>query len=180
MCECGHDHTQVLLELTYNQLLSQTKQAPVIKNSKRDQTANSVQVQEVTLIPSVPGKTLTAKSRTRTSDKFYETMIVFSGVQYFNEGGHGRQEFQGSDGSTYYIDPIRPYKSNVKVRCGCLDFYFRFSVWDQRDDALHGEPPEPYQRRTDSYPLVNPSKVSGLCKHIIKLTNYLKQQRIIR
>lgn len=179
MCECGQDH-QLLLELTYNQLLSQTKRGQTIKNSPRDQNANKVQVQEVNLIPSIQNKSLTAKSRTRTSDKFYETIIVFSGVQYFDEGGHGRQEIQGADGSSYFIDPIRPYKSNVKVRCTCLDFYFRFSVWDQRDDALTGEPPQPYQRKTDSYPPVNPQKVSGLCKHIIKLTNYLKQQRIIR
>lgn len=178
MCECSQDH--LLLELTYNKLLTQTKQAPTIKDSPRDQNANKVQIQEVNLIPSLQNKTLTAKARTRTSDKFYETIIVFSGVQYFDEGGHGRQEIQAMDGSTYFIDPIRPYKSNVKVRCTCLDFYFRFSVWDQRDDALTGDPPEPYHRKTDSYPPVNPSKVSGLCKHIIKLTNYLKQQRIIR
>lgn len=178
MCECGKDH--LLLELTYNQLASQTKNAPTIKDSPREQNANKVQVQEVNLIPAVQNKTLTAKSRTRTSDKFYETIIVFSGVQYFNEGGHGRQEIQGADGTTYYIDPIRPYKSNVKVRCTCLDFYFRFSVWDKRDDALTGEPPEPYHRKTDSYPPVNPQKVSGLCKHIMGLARYLKQQRIIR
>ncbi len=178
MCECGQNH--LLLELTYNKLLTQTKQAPTIKDSPRDQNANKVQIQEVNLIPSLQNKTLTAKARTRTSDKFYETIIVFSGVQYFDEGGHGRQEIQATDGSTYFIDPIRPYKSNVKVRCTCLDFYFRFSVWDQRDDALTGDPPEPYRRKTDSYPPVNPQKVSGLCKHIIKLTNYLKQQRIIR
>lgn len=179
MCDCGHDH-QLLMELTYNKLLSQTKSAPTIKDSPRQSNANKVQIQEVNLIPSIQGKTLTAKARTRTSEKYYETIIVFSGVQYFDEGGHGRQEFQATDGSTYFIDPIRPYKSNVKVRCTCLDFYFRFSVWDQRDDALTGEAPEPYHRKTDTYPPVNPQKVSGLCKHIIKLTNYLKQERIIR
>lgn len=120
------------------------------------------------------------KSRTHTTQKHYETIIVFSGVSFFNEGGHGRQEIQAADGSTYFIDPIRPYKSNVKVRCSCLDFYFRFSVWDQRDKALTGDPPDPYQRKTDTYPPVNPQKLSGVCKHIIKLTNYLKQERIIR
>lgn len=178
MCECGTN--QLLLELTYNQLLSQTKRGQTIKDSPRESDANKVQIQEVNLIPSIQNKTLTVKSRTRTTEKFYETVIVFSGVQYFNEGGHGRQEIQATDGSNYFIDPIRPYKSNVKVRCTCLDFYFRFSVWDQRDDALTGEPPQPYQRKTDTYPPVNPQKVSGLCKHIIGLTNYLKQQRIIR
>ena len=179
MCECGKDHG-ILLELTYNQLLSKTKTAPTIKDSPREQNANKVNVQEVNLLPSLQDKTLTAKARTRGKDKHYETIIVFSGVQYFNEGGHGRQEIQAADGSTYFIDPIRPYKSNVKVRCTCLDFYFRFSVWDQRDDALTGDPPEPYRRKTDSYPPVNPSKVSGLCKHIIGLMKYLKTQRIIR
>lgn len=179
MCECGRTH-DILLELTYNQLLSQTKRGATIKDTPREQNANRVQVQEVNLIPSIQDKTLTAKSRTRTTDKHYETIIVFSGVKFFNEGGHGRQEFQASDGTTYFIDPIRPYKSNVKVRCTCLDFYFRFSVWDQRDKALTGDPPEPYYRKTDSYPPVNPEKVSGVCKHIIKLTNYLKQERLIR
>lgn len=182
MCTCGTDHDSpgVLLELTYNQLLAQTKRGETIKDSPRAQNASKVQVQEVTLIPSLQDKTLTAKSRTRSKDKFYETIIVFSGVKFFTEGGNGRQEIQVTDGSTYYIDPIRPYKSNVKVRCTCLDFYFRFSVWDQRDDALTGEAPEPYRRKTQSYPPVNPQKVSGLCKHIIKITDYLRQQRIIR
>lgn len=179
MCSCGNDH-QLLLELTYNQLIAQTKRGATIKDSPREQNANKVQVHEVNLLPSLQEKTLTAKSRTKSKDKFYETIIVFSGVQYFTEGGHGRQQIQATDGSTYFIDPIRPYKSNVKVRCTCLDFYFRFSVWDQRDGALTGDAPEPYRRKTDTYPPVNPQKVSGLCKHIIKLTNYLRQEKIIR
>lgn len=178
MCDCGKTH--VLLELTYNQLLSQTKRGQTIKDSPREQNSNKVQVQQINLIPSLQEKTLTAKAMTRGKDKTYETVIVFSGVQFFNEGGHGRQEFQAADGTSYFIEPIRPYKSNVKVRCTCLDFYFRFSVWDQRDDALTGEPPEPYKRKTDTYPPVNPQKVSGLCKHIIKLTTQLRQERIIR
>lgn len=176
---CGNkDH--ILLELTYNKLLTQTKSGETIRNSPRQTNANKVQVQEVNLIHSLQEKTLTAKSRTRTDGKTYESIIVFNQVSFFNEGGHGRQEIQVVDGSTLFIDPIRPYKSNVQVRCGCLDFYFRFSVWDQRDDALAGDPPEPYQRRTDTYPPVNPQKVSGVCKHIIGLVNYLKQERIIR
>ncbi len=179
MCECGQDH-QVLLELTYNQLLRQTKSGETIKNSPRERNSNQVQVQEVNLIPSVQNKTLTARARTRTADKHYDTIIQFSGVSYFNEGGHGRQPFQGADGTEYFIDPIRPYKSKVKVRCGCLDFYFRFSVWDHRDDVLSGDAPESYQRKTDTYPPVNPQKVSGLCKHIMGLTRFLKSERLIR
>ncbi len=179
MCECGQDH-KIILELTYNQLASQTKNAETIRDSPREQNSNRVQIQEVNLIPSVQNKTLTARARTKSKEKYYDTQIVFYGVDYHNEGGHGRQEFQGADGTSYFIDPIRPYKSKVKVRCSCLDFYFRFSVWDHRDDALTGEPPESYQRRTDTYPPVNPQKVSGLCKHIMGLTRFLKQQRLIR
>lgn len=180
MCEHGHDLGEVLLELTYNQLLSQTKTGPVIGKTPRNQESNKVQVQEMNLIPSMKEKTLLVKARTRGKDKFYQTLIVFSGVSFFNEGGHGRQEIQVSDGSTYFIDPIRPYKSNVKVRCECLDFYFRFSVWDKRDQALTGADPKPYHRRTDNYPPVNPSKISGVCKHIMKVVQQLKAGRIIR
>lgn len=179
MCD-AHVDDQILLELTYNQLLSQTKTAPVIGQTPREPNSNKVQIQEVVLIPAVQQKTLTAKARTRTSDKFYNTIIVLEGVQYFNEGGHGRQEIQGTDGATYFIDPVRPYKAKVKVRCECLDFYFRFSVWDKRDDALTGDPPVPYRRKTTDYPPVNPQKVSGLCKHIMGLVRHLKAERIIR
>lgn len=176
---CNHDH-QVLLELTYNQLLAQTKRGDTIKDSPREQNANKVQAQEINLIPSLPDNTLTAKARMQSSGKFYEALIVLSGVKFFNEGGHGRQQIQTADGATYYIDPVRPYKANVKVRCNCLDFYFRFSVWDQRDDALTGEPPERYHRKTVNYPPVNPQKISGVCKHIISLANQLKRDRITR
>ena len=176
MCDCN----KVLLEMKYNELLRQTETGETVRDSPRESNANKVQIQQVVLIPSLTDKTLTAKAITRTKEKSYETIIVFSGVSYHKEGGHGRQEIQGSDGGSYFIDPIRPYKSDVKVRCTCLDFYFRWSVWDQRDKALTGEPPEPYQRKTDSYPPVNPQQLSGICKHIIGLTNYLKKERIIR
>ncbi len=176
MCE----HHQILLGLTYNKLLSQTKTGETIRNTPRPQNSNKVNVQEVNLIPSVKDKTLTAKAITRTTNKSYETLITFQQVQFFNEGGHGRQEIQTVDGNTMFIEPIRPYKSNVQVRCGCLDFYYRFSVWDQRDKALAGDPPEPYRRKTDTYPPVNPQKVSGICKHIMGLVNYLKAERLIR
>ena len=122
---CHTDH--ILLELTYNKLLSQTKSGATIKNSPREQNSRRVQAQEVNLIPSITDKTLTARSRMQSKEKHYDVWIVFSGVSYFDEGGHGRQSFQGSDGTTYWIEPIRPYKSNVKVRCDCLDFYFRFT-----------------------------------------------------
>jgi len=178
MCECGQEH--ILLELTYNQLLAQTKRGQTIKDSPREQNANKVQVREVNLIPALQERTLTAKADINSKGKTYETIVVFEGVKFFDEGGSGRQEIQTIDGSTYFIDPIRPYKANVKVRCTCLDFYFRFSVWDQRDKALTGEAPEPYHRKSDSYPPVNPDKVSGLCKHIIALVKYLRQQRITR
>jgi hypothetical protein len=178
MCNCGAN--EILLELSFNQLKRQTTTGPTIGNTPRVASSKKVQIQEVTLVPAIQNKTLTAKSRTRSTNGFYETIIEFSGVDYFREGGNGRQEFQGSDGATYWIDPIRPYKSNVKVRCGCLDFYFRFSVWDQRDKALNGPPPAPYHRKTDTYPPVNPSELSGVCKHIIALVEYLTKQKLIR
>lgn len=178
MCECGKEH--ILLELTYNKLLSQTKQGQTIGDTPREQNSNKVQIQEVNLIPSVQDKTLTARARTRSKNQHYDTQIVFSGVEYFNDGGHGRQPFQAVDGTEYFIDPVRPYKSNVKVRCGCLDFYFRFSVWDHRDDVLTGDAPESYRRKTDTHPPVNPQKVSGICKHIMGLVRFLKQERLIR
>ena len=177
MCD---SHDQILLELTYNQLLSQTKRGQTIKDSPREQNANKVQVKDAQLLPSLNDKTLSVKATTHSKDSDYNTLIVFSGVSFFTEGGHGRQEITVPDGTTMFIDPIRPYKSNVKVRCDCLDFYYRFSVWDKRDDALTGDPPEPYHRKTKTYPPVNPQKISGVCKHIMAVTKYLKAQRIIR
>lgn len=136
MCNEKNCNHEKLMEMTYNQLLRQTKTGETVRNSPRESNSNKVQIQEVVLNASLGDKTLTAKGRTRTTNKNYETIIVFSGVTFFNEGGHGRQEIQVSDGSSYFIDPIRPYKSNVKVRCTCLDFYFRWSVWDQRDELF--------------------------------------------
>ena len=91
MCNEKNCNHEKLMEMTYNQLLRQTKTGETVRNSPRESNSNKVQIQEVVLNASLGDKTLTAKGRTRTTNKNYETIIVFSGVTFFNEGGHGRQ-----------------------------------------------------------------------------------------
>jgi hypothetical protein len=59
-----------------------------------------------------------------------------------------------------------------------MDFYWRFATWNNRDDALIGNPPPRYRKKTDRPP-VNPQKVSGACKHIMKLIVILKNDGVI-
>ena len=86
--------------------------------------------------------------------------------------------FRGADNNEYHIQPIPLNGSNVRVRCNCLDFYYRFAAWNAGDNSLQGRPAPPYNPKGERPP-VNPTRVPGVCKHVIKVVDRLKQGRIV-
>lgn len=102
------------------------------------------------------------------SGKEYKTTINFKDIEYVDRKTAGSVTFKASDKKEYTIMPIVSSKHDVRLRCQCKDFYFRFGWYNHRDKAIYGNKPAPYVRKTDYWPSVNPEKVAGLCKHIIK------------
>lgn len=168
-----------LIETPISQLYSNTIND---FDTPRQQSSGRVQVISKEFIPAVRNGILTVKAVTRSSAKQYETRISFRGVDYVvdeEEEPVDSFTFTAADGQDYIILPVSENNTDVQVNCSCLDFYYRFSVWNSQDGSLLGQPPPPYIKKTDREP-VNPNGVAGLCKHLIALTDDLERENLIR
>jgi len=145
-------------------------------DSNRGGNSGRVQIISKTFIPYPNDGLVEVKAKSRSSAKVYDTQMMFSSVEY---GEGGETQFQSSDGQAYRIVPIGYGSGDVKVNCGCLDFYYRFAAWNHSNGSLHGNPPKPYIKKTDSEPL-NPKQIPGLCKHLMALAGELRRDRFLR
>lgn len=161
----------LLLETTLNQLISQTDSG--FDTDRRLNATDTTSVVNIDLVPA-RGK-LTAKGAVRGSEnKVYQVLIQFQQVKYNPPANRDRVTFVATE-QTYAISPIDVGNSNVKVRCQCLDFRFRFAMINSADGSLFGNRPPIYRPVPDSgRPAANPSKSPGICKHIKSLMDELE------
>ncbi len=111
--------------------------------------------------------------------KTYDSTVMFTNVQYEDADRPDNITFVAADKKEYHVMPIQMNMGNAEVRCTCLDFYFTFSKWNETDKSLYGEPPQPYTPRTNRAPR-NPGKTPGLCKHLLKVIQELKNEKLVR
>ena len=111
----------------------------------------------------------------------YFPEIFFEDIQYEDEDTNDNVTFVGVDGDRYHIQPPGYRNNNARVRCSCLDFHWRFARTNAKKGALFGELPsiELFRRKTDYYPSVNPSKVIGVCKHLLSLSRELEEDNMV-
>ena len=147
--------------------------------TKRQHATGPIQISKMSLIPAVPTQDLICHGTAKSGGNTYEPKILFLEVKYQDEDTNDNVTFTGSDGATYNIVPISLSESNVKVTCNCLDFRWRFSIWNDDRGALYGDPPPPYQRKTTTRPPANPNQTPGICKHLIKMTQNLRQAGMV-
>lgn len=146
--------------------------------TKRQHSTNTIQVVQLNIIPYVGTKSLYFKGLCRNTDggKKYDTQVFFGGgVEYQQEQSDGTVPFTATNGKEYHVVPLTLTGHNVRVRCSCPDFHYRFAHLDDADDSLWGPAPPQYQRKTEDRPSVNPNGVTGICKHIIKTVDALRQ-----
>lgn len=145
---------------------------------KRQHVTQPVVASSLKILPYIGTKVLyfqfTTKSGTEAG-KFYKTIISFKNVVFEKEKTPENIEFIAGDNKTYYIKPLSQESSQVRVRCDCLDFYFRFVYQDYRDQALYGPKAKAYVRKTDTYPPANPRDLKGMCKHVMKCVQILEK-----
>lgn len=161
----------LLLETTLNQLISQTDSG--FDSDRRLNATDTTSVVDINLVPA-RGK-LTAKGAVRGSEnKVYQVLIQFQTVKYNPPANRDRVTFVAAE-QTYAISPIDVGNSNVKVRCQCLDFRFRFAMINSADGSLFGNRPPIYRPVPNSgRGAANPSKTPGICKHIKSLMDELE------
>lgn len=150
----------------------------VFFDTPRDQKSRQVFVDHLAFIPYVEDKRLLVRGNTRTKINKYSTSILFDNVVFLEKGDPSGVEIKTIN-DKYYIKPIMKGRTKVLVSCTCLDFYYMFSVWNQKDDSLFGDPPEPYIKKTDRE-LRNPQRKPGVCKHILRLSDEIIGKRVLR
>lgn len=155
-------------------ILRQNIQRGFPDTRKRQHATGEVNITNVQYVPIAGG--LQVKSASRSNGNNYNQVIIFSGVKQAPEGA----TYTGTDGAEHTIEPIALPGSNVKVNCNCLDFHYRFALWNFNDNALAGPKPPLYRRKTTHRPPANPLQVSGVCKHILKLVDALRQNGLVR
>lgn len=150
----------------------------VFFDTPRDQKSRQVIVDHLAFIPYTEDQQLLVRANTRTKTNKYSTSILFDDVKYVEKETPRAIEILANN-DKYYILPIQKNRSDVLVACTCLDFYYMFSVWNQKDMSLFGDPPEPYIKKTDR-PLRNPQRQPGVCKHILRLSDEVIGKGILR
>ena len=147
---------------------------------KRQHATNEVRVQRIDLIPYVGTQMLHVRAiSVGSSGRQYQQAIQLLRVKFEPAKTNENVEILATNGKTYYVQPIDLNNHNVKVRCNCLDFYHRFAHYNHGDKSIVGRAPVPYQRKTTTRPEVNPDHVPGMCKHLTKVVERLRTQRIV-
>ena len=168
------DKKEILLEISYDTLLSNTRSN---FDTGRDDRAGKVKIVNTIFVPAPNSDELQVQGEARTTNNSYQSRIIFENVIFKPEQDSETVSVIGTDGEEYHFSRINKARTDVKVSCTCLDFYYRFAAFNHRDNALASEPPEPYSKKTNRAP-VNPAEVSGVCKHLIRLVEELEKNNI--
>jgi hypothetical protein len=147
---------------------------------RRQHVVNTIQVPSVEMIPAQESLMVKATTRNTKTSSSNNPTIEFLNVEFVQENDNQTVTFTGSDGEEYNIKPLSITQTDVKVTCTCMDFYWRFAIWNHTDGSLLGPKPDPYVRKTEDRAPANPSQTPGMCKHILRLVDHLQQERILR
>lgn len=146
---------------------------------KRHNATGEVAVNTMVYVPYIGTKLLHIKAVTASNGHQYQQSLQFVNVVFESVDTDENVTFTGSDGIEYHMQPVDLAKNNVKVRCTCLDFYHRFANYNSQDKSLVGKAPPVYIKKTDRPP-VNPTRVPGMCKHLLKLVEELQRTGMVR
>lgn len=163
--------TQILTELSIDQL-DRSAVGAFPGTSKRQHVKGPVQINKMQLVPFTKNGQLLVRGTATNGGRTYNPSIVFDNVTFEPEDTGTNVTFTGADNADYHIQPIDSNSAPAKVRCDCMDFYWRFAMWNYNADSLNDQPPPPYQKKTNRPP-VNPRKAPGLCKHLMRLADKL-------
>lgn len=167
-------HRQLLSERSTHDELFTNIETAFPDTKKRQHATNPIRITNLRLIPYIGLNMLDVRATALSDGNQYPVHIQFLNVSF-----EGDAVFTTTDGSEQSIAPIVLSEKHLKVRCTCLDFYFRFSAYNAQDNSLVGRPFKPYVRKTDTHPPANPLQLPGVCKHVIKTILTLESMGII-
>jgi hypothetical protein len=140
--------------------------------TKRQHATNTIKIAKLDWTPYVGLKTLFVKGLAQNEGREYNPVILFKNVVY----GEGL-EVVDNIGKQYRIKPLSIKTNDVRVRCQCGDFNFRFCHYNYLDHSLYGKDRKKYVGQ--GLWKANPSESVGICKHLMKLMKVLQEARIL-
>jgi hypothetical protein len=148
--------------------------------TKRQNATSEVAISNMVYIPYIGTKMLHIKAVASSNSHQYQVSMQFTNVVFDGADTEENVTFTASDNTEAHIQPIDLANNNVKVRCTCLDFYHRFANYNSQDKSLVGRAPPVYVRKTTTRPPVNPTRVPGMCKHLLKLVDDLRNTGMVK
>lgn len=164
----------IIQESTINDLYNSTVQA-FPNTTKRQHATDTINIKEIKYVPYIGVKTLMVKARSLGENSEYQPLILFKKIKYTEDGNI----------NLYYNDKKILLESpsiednDVVLRCNCPDFRWRFAYYNHLDKSLYGRKPPKYKAKYRPGS-ANPMESAGLCKHLIKLIEVLKNSNIIK
>ena len=150
--------------------LYQSAVAAFPQTKKRQFATGTIKIVELTWVPYKGVKTLFVRGLARNEDRTYNPIILFKNVKYLESGG---VPLRDKNGRQYFLEQLSLEKNEVLVRCGCLDFKFRGNYACYLDKSLQGPKVKKYES-IGNRPSVNPTNAPMMCKHLMKMTEALK------
>lgn len=147
--------------------------------TKRQYATDEIVVEDVTWTPFVGMKTLFIKGMIRNEDRKYNSLILFKRVVYHDRNQEGVIPLRASDGKQYFLEQLLMNDTDVAVRCLCQDFRWRWTHTDHLDKSLYGRNRKKYEALYNPGS-ANPSNSKGMCKHLMKLMQVLRNSDIIK
>lgn len=170
---------QLLVEDSTPQELERNIKIGFPETKKRQHVTQPVKIAQIKYTPYPKEGELRVSAVATNGQNQYTPVILFNEVIFEPEDTAINTTFLASNNEEYNVKKIHLKGNTVKLRCNCLDFYHRFATWNFNDDSLYGPKPPPYPRKTNTRPPVNPMKVPGICKHLLKLIKTLRSLNIV-
>lgn len=169
---------KIWLETTLSELYQNTIKA-FPSTLKRQNSIDEVIIEHLDWIPFKGMKTLFLKGLAKRGESKSECIILFKDVTYSDEKEKGFLEIKTSNGKVVFVKQLSYESNDVLVRCSCKDFYWRMAHFNKIDGSLYGRDRAKYEaiKNPESS---NPSKLPGLCKHLIKMSKVLSQASLIK
>lgn len=142
------------------------------KTTRRQHATQPIKIETLDWMPFVGMKTLFIKGLARNEDRQYNTIVLFKGVDYEADN----ITIAASDGMIYSFAPLSLERNDINVRCSCPDFSWRFNYYNHLDKSLQGPKRKKYEGTTGVK--ANPLELPGLCKHLLKTIQVLKEARL--
>jgi hypothetical protein len=144
----------------------------------RQHLIHTIACNEIRLTPFLGMNTLLVRGSAlnEDNDHHYNPIILFKRVNFHPE--HNIVPFIASDnGQEYQMGRLSLEGNHALVKCGCLDFDFRFRYYNHLDHSLWNKNRKPYigQGLWEA----NPLHLPGLCKHLMKLSKKLQEIGLI-